>query len=118
MTQNFLLIPLVQNDIVMYDSTIELTDDPQETHIYTILDHKKESCDKICNMVYRRNIFIMKLKIKEEYAHPGRIMDEKSSEHWKSLKKEQTSGVHFKVTGGDNLIPDEMLIGYKLVERK
>jgi hypothetical protein len=45
-------------------------------------------------------------------------MAENSSERRKALVKAQTTGVHFKVTGGDHLTSDDMLIGYELVERK
>ena len=64
LTQNFLLSHLVQDEIVMDDSDIDLTTDPQEKHLATILAKKKESCDKIYNLGYRGDIFIMKLKIK------------------------------------------------------
>ena len=58
------MILLVQHDIVIYDGAINLTSDPYTTHLATILDKNKESFEKIFNMGYKGNIFIMNLKIK------------------------------------------------------
>ena len=64
LNRNCLLSPLVRHEILMDNGAIYLTTDPQVTHLDTILDNNKESCDKIYNMGYRGDIFIMKLKIK------------------------------------------------------
>ena len=48
----------------MEDSAIDLTADPQATNLATILAENKESCDKICNLGLKGNLFRMKLKVK------------------------------------------------------
>ena len=115
---NCLLIPLSQHTIAMEDGDIGITNEPQETDLATILINNKESCDKLCNMGYKGNIFIMKLKTKEASSQPWRITHDNSSKCREALIESQTDGVHFKVTGGYHFTSDDMLIGYELVEKK
>ena len=112
LTRNCLLIPLVRHEIVIDDGAIDLTAVPQETHLATIFDKNKESYEKLFNMGYKRNLLKIKLYTKEASVQPGRITTENSSEWRKALGKAQTFGVHFKVTEGDHLTSDEMLLGY------
>jgi hypothetical protein len=45
-----LLSPQVRHEIVMNDGAINLTADPQATHLATILAKNKEACNKVCNL--------------------------------------------------------------------
>ena len=85
MTRNYLLGLLFRHDIVMVDGDINLTVEPQVTHLVTVLDYNQESSDKLCNLSYKGNILIMKLEIKEASAQLGRITDGNSNERRKSL---------------------------------
>ena len=118
LTRDCLLSLQVRHKIVMNDGAIELTSDPQAKLIAAILAKKNESCDNLCNLGYKGNLFRVKLKIQEESAQPGRLAAEKSSERREVLAKARSTGVHFKVTGGGHLTSDYMLVGYELVERK
>jgi hypothetical protein len=100
LTRNCLLSPQVRHEIVMNNGAIDLTADPQATHLATILVKNKEACDKLCNLGYKGNLFRIKLKIQEASTQPGRITAENSSERREALSKARTAGVHFKVTGG------------------
>jgi hypothetical protein len=60
----------------------------------------------------------VELKIRESSTQPGRLTAENSTERREALAKARSAGVHFKVTGGDHLTWDDMLIGYELVKRE
>jgi hypothetical protein len=45
------------------DGAIDLTADPQATHLVTILAKNKEACDKLCNLGYKGNLSRVALKI-------------------------------------------------------
>ena len=64
LTLNYILILLVQHEIVLEDSAIELTADPQATHLATILSKNEKYCDKICNLGYKCNRFRLKFDVK------------------------------------------------------
>ena len=102
----------------MNNGAIGLTADPQAMHLATILAKNKEACDKLCNLGYKGNLFRVELQIQQASVQPGRLTAENSTEGRKALAKARTAGVHFKVTGGDHLTSDNMLIGYELVERE
>jgi hypothetical protein len=64
LTQKCLLSPQVRHEIVMNDDgAIDLTADPQATHLVTILAKNKEACDKLCNLGYKGNLSRVALKI-------------------------------------------------------
>jgi hypothetical protein len=100
LTQKCLLSPQVRHDIVMSDGAIDLTADPQATHLATILAKNKEACDKLCNLGYKGNLFRVELQIQQASTQPGQLTAENSCERRKALAKAQSAGVHFKVTGG------------------
>jgi hypothetical protein len=115
LTRRCLLSPQVQPEIEMRDGAINLTADPQATHLATIL---AKNNDKLCSLGYKGNLFRVELKIRES-SKQGRITAENSSERREALAKARSAGVHFKVTGGDYLTSeDDMMIGYELVERE
>jgi hypothetical protein len=118
LTRRCLLSPQVRHEIVMRYGAINLTADPHATHLATILAKNKEAWDKLCSLGYKGNLFRVELKIRESSKQPGRLTAENSSERCKALAKARSAGVHFKVTGGDHLTSDDMLIGYELVERE
>jgi hypothetical protein len=117
-TQKCRLSPQVRHQIVMSDGAINLTADPQATHLATILAKNKEACDKLCSLGYKGNLFRVELQIQQISVQPGRLVAENSSERRKALAKAQTAGVYFKVIGGGHLTSDNMLIGYELVKRE
>jgi len=43
----------------MNDGAIDLTADPQATHLATILGKNKEACDKLCMLGFKGNLFRM-----------------------------------------------------------
>jgi hypothetical protein len=102
----------------MSDGAINLTADPQATHLATILAKHKEACNKLCNLGYKGNLFRVELQIQQASTQPGLLTAENSSEGCKALAKAQSAGVHFKVTEGDHLTSDNMLIPYELLERE
>jgi hypothetical protein len=118
LTRRCLLSPQVRHEIVMRYGAINLTADPHATHLATILAKNKEAWDKLCSLGYKGNLFRVELKIRESSKQPGRLTAKNSSERCKALAKARSAGVHFKVTGGDHLTSDDMLIGYELVERE
>jgi hypothetical protein len=118
LTRRSLLSPQVRHEIVMRDGAIDLTADQQATRLATILAKNKEACDRLCSLGCKGNLFRVELKIRESSKQPGRLMAENSSERRKALAKARSAGVHFKVTGGNHLTSDDMLIGYELVERE
>jgi hypothetical protein len=118
LTRKCLLSPQVRHEIVMSDGAIDLAADPQATHLATIMAKNKEACDKLCDLGYKGNLFRVQLQIQQKSAQPGQLMTENLSERREALAKARTAGVHFKVTGGDHLTSDDMLIGYELVERE
>jgi hypothetical protein len=78
----------------------------------------KEACDKLCHLGYKGYLFRVELQIQQASAQPGRLTAENSTERREALAKARSAGVHFKVTGGDHLTSDDMLIRYELVERE
>jgi hypothetical protein len=102
----------------MNDGAIDLTADPQATQLATILAKNKEACDKLCHLGYKGNLFRVELTIQQASSQPGQLTAENSSERQEALAKARTAGVHIKVTGGDHLTSDDMLVGYELVERR
>jgi hypothetical protein len=102
----------------MNNGAIDLTADPQAAQLATIVVKNKEACDKLCNLGYQGDLFRVELKIKELSEQPGRLTTENTTERREALASARTAGVYFKVTGGDHLTSDDMLIGYELVKRK
>ena len=85
LTRRCLLSPQVRHEIVMRDGAIDLSADPQATHLATILAKNKEACDKLCDLGYKGNLFRVKLQIQQKSAQPGRLTAENSTERRKAL---------------------------------
>jgi hypothetical protein len=68
LTRRCLLSPQVRHEIVMRDGAIDLTADPQATHLATM---NKEACNKLCSLGYKGNLFRVELKIRESSKQPG-----------------------------------------------